>query len=317
MDGNAISGVMGLLIYGKACMLNGDLELAGRLLERSAVEVEKTTSPFMRMIATHHRSELSLFQGNLTKMERLLKEAYRIGTEYHLDEASAFFRICIDAGRLNYEKGNLPAARQFLAAGVRGAERSLIAYDLIDGYCALFDLACLDRDFDKAEQILSSTEFLASHSGFARHLLDRAEAMKARLALHKGDLHTVRLWLEGQGTPMHFAFCETYRARTAVQGLVLLKEYDRAEALLQDLLASAEARHCLREFVHYRAWLARVLYQQGNLNAALRLLQKAVRISAHQNYVRAILDAGEPVMDLLEALQKSIPAFPRNGPPAR
>ena len=75
---------------------------------------------------------------------------------------------------------------------------------------------------------------------------------------------------------------------------MMLKEFDQASNLLHDLLSAAEVRQSLREIVHYRTWLARLLYQQGNLPAALRVLQKAVRISANQGFVRSILDVGDP-----------------------
>ena len=76
---------MAPLLYGKASMLNGELENARGLLDQSWVGVERARSPFMRMIVTHHRSELAFFQGDLKKMERLLKEAYQIGMEAHMD----------------------------------------------------------------------------------------------------------------------------------------------------------------------------------------------------------------------------------------
>ena len=53
----------------------------------------------------------------------------------------------------------------------------MITYDILNGYSALFNLACSDHDLDRAEQIISSTEFLAKNSGFARNIVDRAEAM--------------------------------------------------------------------------------------------------------------------------------------------
>ena len=307
VDSNNVSGVMAPEVYGKACMLNGDLELAKSIFDRFSLEGERTKSPFLRMIIAHHCSELAFFQGDLGKTERLLQEAYKIGIEQHLDDVSAFFRVCIDIGRLNYEKGNLVSARQFLNAGVRGGERSLIAYDLIDGYCATFDLAHLDRDFDKAEQIISSTEFLGKNSGFAPAILERAEAMKARLSIYKGDTHSVRLWLDKLGQDTSFLFHQNYMARTAILALVMLKDFNRAEAQLHSLLSSAEGNQCLRDIVYFRTWLARILYQQGNLPAALRVLQKAVHISADHNFVRSILDVGYPVIDLLKILRREVP----------
>ena len=57
------SSVMAPLIYGKACMLVGDLGQAKKLLDQCAILVEKTKGPFMKMIINHHRSELAFFLG--------------------------------------------------------------------------------------------------------------------------------------------------------------------------------------------------------------------------------------------------------------
>ena len=218
-----------------------------------------------------------------------------------------FSRVCIDIGRLNYEKGNLTRRASTSMPACAGAERAMITYDILNGYSALFNLACSDHDLDRAEQIISSTEFLAKNSGFARNIVDRAEAMKARLSMAKADAHGVRYWLQAQQQPLQFPFFQGYQARTAVRALMMLKEFDQASNLLHDLLSAAEVRQSLREIVHYRTWLARLLYQQGNLPAALRVLQKAVRISANQGFVRSILDVGDPVIDLLETLQRENP----------
>ncbi len=306
-DQKNLTGALALLNYGKACMLNGDLELAKEFLEKASLEIEKAKSPFLSMVITHHLSELAFFQGDLEQTERLLKKAHQIGIENHYNDASAFFRICIDIGRLNYERNELIPARQYLIIGVRGGERMQIAYDLMDGYCAMFDLACLERDFDKTEQIITSLEFLGRNSGFAKSILDRAEAMKTRLAINKGYSHDVRLWLERQDLKRDFSFTQTYISRTMVQALVMLKDSEQAEVLLHRLLSSAEKHQCLSDIVYYRSWLARVLYQQGNLHDALRFLQKAVRISAQQNYVRSVIDVGNPLIELLKIMQKNIP----------
>ncbi len=105
IDENDESSLQAPLIYGKACMLLGDLDRAKRLLDQCAVVAEKSKGPFIKMIITHHRSELSFFQGDLRGAELLLKDAYKFGVEHHLDDTDAFFRIIIDIGRVQLREG--------------------------------------------------------------------------------------------------------------------------------------------------------------------------------------------------------------------
>lgn len=308
LDEKDESSVMAPLIYGKACMLVGDLSRAKKLLDQCAVLVEKNKGPFMRMIITHHRSELAFFLGDLRETESLLKEAYHFGIEHHLDDTSAFFRISIDIGRLHYERDNLVAARQFLTGGVQGCERFLIAYDVLDGYCTIFDLARRERNLGVAEQAILSVEYLAKNCGFPQPILDRADSMMTRVAISKNDSNSVRYWLEKRDiyNRIGFEFYERYEAHTAIQALVAIKELELANILLDKLLAAAEEGQWLMESVNYRAWLSVILYRQGNLQSALTTLKECVMFAMYQEYVQSVMDVGAPILDLLHKLREEL-----------
>jgi LuxR family maltose regulon positive regulatory protein len=300
---NGLTDTMALVVYGKACMLSGDLEMAKGLLVRSLARFEKAGSVFMQMVVIHHLSELAYFEGDMHRMEDLLKEAYRYGIDHHLDNTSAFFRVCIDLGRLHYEKDNLTASRQFLAAGVRGGERFLIAYDILDGYCALFDLMCRAHRMDAAEQVISSVEALCKSCGYPPAILERAEAMRIRVAISKNDSRAQQRWVEKVKLQIEkgFLFQQKYEAQTAVQTLVALKQLNLAKNLVQKLILISEESRLLKEITHYKTWLASILYQQGNLQAALVPLREAVAIGLHQGYIHTIVDV-DAIPDLLDKL---------------
>jgi LuxR family maltose regulon positive regulatory protein len=224
-----------------------------------------------------------------------------------MDDASAFFRICIDIGRINYEKNDLAIARRFLTTGVKGGERALIAYDLLNGYCSLFEIAQIDRDASRTEQIIVDMENLARASGYSKPILERIDAMKARLAIRKRDLHYCRRWLASQDLDQGYPFYKLFEAETAIRTLVILKEHSQAIQLSEKVLEIVNQNQSLRDIVRFRSWLALIYYQSGNFQTALRVLQKAVRISAHQKYIRSILDVGAPIIDLLEELDHHPP----------
>jgi LuxR family maltose regulon positive regulatory protein len=304
IDENDESSLQAPLIYGKACMLLGDLDRAKGLLNQCAVVVEKSKGPFMKMIITHHRSELAFFQGDLREAESLLKDAYEFGIEHHLDDTDAFFRIIIDIGRVNYERDNLVAANQLITAGVQGCERFLVPYDILDGYCYIFDLARREGNLAAAEQAVLRVEYLAKNCGFPRPIMDRADSMMTRLDISKNDWRTVRYWLK-KGDIYNrtgFAFYERYEAHTAIQALVAVKELERANILLDKLLVAAETGQWLMEAVNYRAWLSVIQYQQGNLQSALTTLKECVMVAMVQGYVHTIMDVEGPILDLLHKL---------------
>ncbi|MGA2504691.1 MAG: LuxR C-terminal-related transcriptional regulator [Anaerolineales bacterium] len=308
LDENDESSVMAPLIYGKACMLEGDLSQAKKLLDQCAILVEKTKGPFMKMIITHHQSELAFFRGDLREAETLLNEGYKVGIEHHMDDSSAFFRINIDLGRVLYEKDNLVAAHQLLTAGVQGCERYLIAYDILDGYCSLFDLALMEKNLRAAEQTILRVEYLAKNSGFPQPIMNRVDSMMTRLDISKNDWRSVRYWLDKRDVSNQtiFEFYERYEAHTTIQALMAIKELERANILIRKLLAAAEENRWLMEAAYYHAWLSVNLYEQGNLQSALSTLKECVTIAMYQRYVRTVMDVEGPILDLLHKLQDEL-----------
>jgi len=308
LDENDESSVMAPLIYGKACMLVGELSQAKKLLDQCAILVEKSKGPFMKMIINHHRSELAFFLGTLREAESLLKDAYKVGIEHHLDDTSAFFRIKIDMGRVLYEKDNLVAARQLLTVGVQGCEGYLIAYDILDGYCSLFDLALREKNLRAAEQTILRVKYLAKNCGFPRPIMNRVDSMMTRLDISKNDWRSVRYSLDKGDISNRtgIKFYERYEAHTAIQALMAIKELGRANILTRKLLAAAEENRWLMEVTYYRAWLSVNLYEQGNLQSAITTLKECVSLAMSQGYVRTVMDVEGPILDLLHKLHDEL-----------
>jgi LuxR family maltose regulon positive regulatory protein len=180
----------------------------------------------------------------------------------------------------------------------------LIAYDVLDGYCALFDLARRERKLDAAEQAILGVDYLAKHCGFPQPILNRAEAMRARIAICAGDWRSVHHWLEQAKIHRrsHFKFHELYEAYTAIQALVFVKDLDQAKSLVENLLLVAETGQWWMEVAHCQAWLAAILYQQGNLQAAMRALRECIHFAMQQGCARVVLDTSDAIWDLLDKL---------------
>jgi LuxR family transcriptional regulator, maltose regulon positive regulatory protein len=308
LDENDESSVQAPLIYGKARMLVGDLIQAKKLLDQCAVLAKKTKGPFIMMIITHHQSELAFFQGDLREAERLLNEAYKIGIDFHMDNADAFFRIIIDMGRVFYERDNLVAARQLLTAGVQGCERALIAYDILDGYSSLLELALREKNLRSAEQTILRVEYLAKNCGFPQSIMDRVDSMMARLDICKNDWRAIRFWLDKREifNRKSFEFYERYEAHTAIQALMAIKELERANILINKMILAAEENHWLIEVANYRAWLSVNLYEQGNLQSAIEALKESARLAMNQGYIRSVTGVEGPILDLLHELRKEL-----------
>jgi LuxR family maltose regulon positive regulatory protein len=294
-------GLMAPLIYGKACMWAADLESAEPYLKRGLVMMKRIGSPFLIMVATHHLGEFSLLKGDLRRAEDFLQEAYDYGLQHDFGDSSAFGRVSIDLGRLHFERADLIAAQNYLSSGVRIAERYKVPYDLLEGNCALFDLACHERKLELSRQWIWSVEELGKSCGFPRSIMERAEAMRARLALVEGKWRVARRWL--QETHLldqpRFEFYQSYHVYTAIRTLYAHQELAPAKDLASRMLAMVEGQHRAIDMIHLKAWLAIILDRLGEFQASNNIIEEIVEIGSHEGYIHSVVDVGNPIVDLL------------------
>ena len=255
------SEVQAPLIYGKALMLSGELGSAEAILEQVAQKIEKTKGPFIKMIVVHHLSELAWLKGDLYHAEELLKQAHQFGIRNHWENTSAFYRICIDIGRMHYERANFTAAGQLLIPAVQGASRSMIAYDILDGYLALFGLYLKKQNLSSAKRIILDVEYLAKKSGIPAAIMSRVESMLVRISIREHDFSKVYDWLQNQETDfrLNYGFHNRYEAYTAIEGYISLNETEKAKKLVVNFVKSAEEKGWGSDIIKCYAWLASLI----------------------------------------------------------
>ena len=296
--------LMSPLIYGKACAHSGDLDLAEEHLTQSVPAMMEMQSPFMIMLALHHLGEFAFMRGNLPHAEDLFWEACEHGLKHDLQDTSAFSKIHIDIGRVCYEHNNLETAKHYLLEGIRVAEPYMIAYDVIEGYCAALEIARLQHNLEAALHFARRVQLLARKCDLAPALVERAAAAKAKTDLLAGNVRAAQEWLENSALLEQdsIEFYQYYEAITAIEVLVALKRLAPAQVLCQRLLANLEAQHRCLCATRVQTWLASIYYQQGELRKAMPLLLRACDVSAREGYVRALLDVGDPIPAMLAAL---------------
>ncbi len=307
IDTGSESEFQTLVTYGKALMLAGDLEKSKEMFARCTPQIENGKGPFIKMVYTHHLSELAYLSGELHQADDLLKRAYQFGLDHHLDNSSAFYRICIDIGRINYERANFLAAQQYLTPSVRGAARTLIAYDILNGYLALFELFIKRHNWVSAKRTIQSVEYLESNCGFSEPIHLLADCMHARIAIRMRDLSTVQYWVNKHHIhrDTQFGYHEHYFAYTAIQSLVVLKELDAARAITENILRAAQHNRWGFDVIKCTAWLAAIYNLQSDLDQALKTLSTVLIMGIRCEFIQSILDCGDPITSLLPIIKDS------------
>jgi LuxR family maltose regulon positive regulatory protein len=151
------------------------------------------------------------------------------------------------------------------------------------------------------------TRLVTPHD-FVPHLLARAPALQAQIALAQGNLEAAIHWAEARGLSVHdnlsyphegeyltLARVWIAQARADREGPFLSDTLGLLDRLLQD--AEAKARMSSRlEILLLRAlaWQA-----HGNNTNALTALERVLALAEPEGYIRLFLDEGVPMLALL------------------
>lgn len=216
--------------------------------------------------------------------------------------SSAFPRALL--GRLYYEWNQFDAALDHLLASVQPLSSITgMTTDPMDSVFALTMLRQAQGDSAGATALVEEAQRHFAPIPISPAFRNRLGAIKARLALIQGDLATAARWADGhapleEGEPMRpihaFAHLTWARIRLA-QGAS-----EQADELLSRLRSAAESQALHGISIKTAVLQALCQQAQGNLDAALGTLKRALALALPEGYVRTFVDEGETMKGLLK-----------------
>ena len=219
-------------------------------------------------------------------------------------------RTLVLLGLIAYERNELEAAAEHLAKGVELAQQAGPTSGVMQAAFTLAWIQTLSGDRETALATASGTRQAASQLNLP--MLDAFVAgCEAEFYLRLGNIEAAARWAETAGlSPAdtvqyaregdYFTFARLLLAQDrpseAQQLLEGLEQFARARGLDRSLLTA----HILR------ALTERALGQKAE---ALAFLEQAVHLAAPVGYLRAFLDEGDSVPELLPRVRHAAPAF--------
>jgi LuxR family maltose regulon positive regulatory protein len=183
---------------------------------------------------------------------------------------------------------------------------------ITSGYIALARLQQARGDSAGAIATFYELEVLARERNFPAHLLARAAALQAQLALMQGDLKQAVHWIDTSGLhpdrdlsyPREVEYLTLARVRIAQgRGDPAGPYLHDALQLLDRLLEADEAGGRMESVIEILILRALALQAQGDMRAALTALERALTLAAPEGYVRVFVDEGAPMAALLSEAQ--------------
>jgi len=296
----------------RAFLVSGDVSDA--VEERAAAVVaplRATGNLFALLTSLINLARLRAARGRLRQAAATYEEARALAAgpdELRTMVGGAAFYAGL--GDLRREQGDLATAEELLGAGLALVQGGMTidADVLAMVFIATARLRLAQGAVESAEQTLDRLLTVGRERSIAPHLLARARAELARLALLRGDLPAAVAWADGScldpagelSYPREDEHLTLARVRIA-QGLAAPAgpAHDSARLLLDRLLAGAAATSRAGSLVPILALRALLLRACGEHDAALVDIGRALALSAPEGYRRVFLDEGEPMARLL------------------
>jgi ATP/maltotriose-dependent transcriptional regulator MalT len=291
-----------LLCLGHANLLVGDHYLAEQML----MEVrDACLAPHELPIyysAVDYLAQLRVLQGRLREAKILYQEAMRRANPGR-PVFSGIDRI--GYGNLLREWNDLAGARHHIERGLEMAEMGGDFVFIRSGYVALSALEQAYGNFEASLGLLQRAQDLLKRGNMIAALAPIA-AMQAQLLLHHGNLAAARQWAESFRSsvdePLNYSNSLSFLVFSEV--LVADQDYDRALALLNRLLNEAGAGGYGGLVIELLIRKSLALAGSRDREGARDVLCEALGLAKPEYYVRAFLDCGRPMAELLLELRR-------------
>jgi LuxR family maltose regulon positive regulatory protein len=213
-------------------------------------------------------------------------------------------------GELAYEANDLEGAHQYLQTGLELGQQSATTLVILYSLEALARVQYAMGQRQEALATIREAQTLASQAG-EFEWRGAGAAIEAHLRLRQGDIRAARRWAESTGLPLSDPLDQTrkYEYTNYVRVLLALERTREAQTLLARLERAAREDERYRHLLTIHIQQALAEQRLGSEAKALEYLERALRLAAPEDYVRAFLDEDPALAQLLPRARHVAPEF--------
>jgi LuxR family maltose regulon positive regulatory protein len=292
---------------GTAYAYENDLEKAVQTWQQARNLALEAGNPFLATAAIEMLAGMQIYhQGQLRAGAQTLQHVLDLATTP--DGTRLPFSGTAHAllAEIYLEWNNLETAAGYLETGIELLRQGGISYGLIHTFCAKARLERAMANTEGAAQALQTAEqALGTHSLW--HMILHLASCQVRLWLCLGDVEMAARWAKGDPDTIKrempetlpFYLCEVQQISLAWVDLAR-QETEQALATLEGLDEQAQAAGRLAQVIEICLLKALALQALGESAAALVPFERCLTLAKPEGYVRLFLEAGEPVVALLQ-----------------
>jgi len=304
-------------LLGLASWASGDLEAAHRAFADGMASVQMAGNLSDAISGTIALADIRVAQGRLREAmrtyERALQEALEQGGPVLRGTADLY----VGMSELHREQNDLGAATQHLLRSKDLSERTGLPQNRSRWCVALARIREAEGDLDGALDLLHEAERLSRRDFFPN--VRPVAALVTRMWVAQGRLGEALGWAREQSLDVSDAprYLREFEHITLARVLLARSQGARADSmleamgLLKRLLKAAEEGERTGSVIEILVLQALAHQTQGDIPAALMLLQQALSLAEAEGYVRMFVDEGPPMTVLLAMLHERSRKRPR------
>ncbi|MFC2068015.1 LuxR C-terminal-related transcriptional regulator [Chloroflexota bacterium] len=291
------------LNLGLAYWIDGDLQAARQYLEEANALGQAGGHLYVSLHAMSYLADIQREQGHLQQAAQTYRQAIRLGAQWGSGEPlPATGRAYIGLSDVLYEWNDFDEAMEHVIRGITLSEQGGNLSTVLKGYLLL---AWQNLGLGKTEamvEALRRAEEIPPKSITTLASLN-SSAWNARLSLIQNNLNAANRWAVSQRDRLNLNNVPDCWSEMAYLVLARLRiaqgEVDEIPGLLETLRQKVEAEKRTGSLIEILTLQSIAWQAKGEVDQALRALERALSLAEPEGYVRNFVDEGEPMAKLL------------------
>ena len=301
---------------GWAERFSGDIKSAIKSFSTSTTSAIKTGNIYFAVASQSRAAYALVLAGKLGQGLESLQEAVRMATEKDGRVLPVAGYAYVYMGGIFFERNDLASAEHYLGEGIKLCERVGYFMDQAVGCVNLVRLKMAQKEWRGAISAVQMAKKLSQKMKGYLYVQRWVEDGQLRLWLAQNNLKAIESWTQESGLGIHdpFDFRRDLEHVILARALVALGRFtpespyvEDALTLLERLLETADGAGWMGKAVDILILLSLARQIKGEIEEALKSLEKALKLAEPEGYVRSFVDEGLPLAQLLQqAIKKGI-----------
>lgn len=304
--GRGLAYIMSTLVR----LRRGELSRAKAMTFQAIRNLRDADSLYARMFCYFHLGSVALAEGQVAEAHNAFHTAEDMALEHFPGNAAVLALAQVLMAEVAYERNNVNHATELLDQNLAVMETSETWSEIyIAGYRVAAAIAVAADDTPAGLAVLDRAERVAAEQGLPR-LKDCAIAQRVSILAGAGELGAARSLFDAidrsAAADARRSWVERDELGFAAARLALAEGRPaRLSAGLCDLASAAQAQGRRRSMMRAKALNALAHKAAGDVEGALRLLVEALDVGGPEGAVRAFVDEGAPMAELLSELSRT------------